>query len=156
MSDNTAEVERMTSLPKRDAHTASLIEAARGVPLDAELEAQLSDAHMQQTAAVREMGSSFAKALKEVDYAVDHSIRLDSIDKFRGMDRDPTVTLSGPEAVAYLALSEASRMALEAQNAHAEAKAALHKAIEVLCRAMVPGPANDVPERKPGSGRGDE
>ena len=129
---------------RRDEHTAGLIESARGVPIDLKLEAQLSDAQLQQTPAVREMGSPFVNAMKE------------GYDRFRSLDRDSAVTLSGLEASAYLDLREVSRRAFEAQNAHAEAKAALHKAIEVLCRAMVPGPANDVPERKPGSGRGDE
>lgn len=51
------------------------------------------------------------------------------------------VLIAGPQAEAYRALEAASKAALDAQNAHAAAKADLHKAIEALCRAMAPAPA---------------
>jgi len=66
-----------------------------------------------------------------------------------------SIVVSGERSVAYRALESASKRALEAQTAHVEAKAELHRAIEELCRAMTPMAA-DVPERKPWAARGDE
>lgn len=79
MDDPAAEMADLARIPRRHAAAQDQINAARAHPSEAELDAQLSDAALQSTPAVREMGgppSGFSEAMKEIDRAIDSADRL--------------------------------------------------------------------------------
>jgi hypothetical protein len=135
---------------RRHAEAQDQINAARANPTEAELEAKLSDAALQETPAVKQYGSG--EALNDgdcrphhVDCAADlnHNgicTRADgtAILAKRAPPTPPSLTLTGARLDAYLAVEAASQRALAAQNASAAASADLRACIEALCRLMAP------------------
>lgn len=149
---------------RRTAEAQDQINAARAEPTDAELDAQLSDAALQATPAVKEMGIAnpgaemYGKLRRELAaaFGVDgdtdwqsllekasaHAAMTSALPATRYEDfhralKDPeAIIISGTTATSFRALQAAARAAQESARAAQVAGAALREAFQTFCAGV--------------------
>lgn len=129
----------------RDPDKQTELDAARGLPMNAEQSEESMGGFLQEMAESVDHGRRvrFAIQSEEVvpESAFERAMR-------EGFELDPmaakppsgarVLSLDGPEMIAYVRVKAASAAAMAAQQAHQAAGAELRAALEAMCQLMAP------------------